>query len=317
MLYILLPLVIVIAWLRYRFYRQTTYRHSLTGTFKKSAFIHTHPRNAIFFIIRFLTLLILALLIARPQWVNVQSKVPVEAISIILLLDLSGSMQFQDDGDNRSRVEVAKIEAVRFIEKRINDAIGLVIFGKDALSRCPITHDKKLLKDMVNDLNIGVIDPDGTMLATAIITAANRLKHVKTKSKVMILLTDGEPSEGDMNPDMAVEIAKKMGIKIYTVGIGSEQEEVFVHPLYGIVAKPKVNSNLLKKIARETNGQFFMAHNARDMRTIYDTIDQLEKTKLEVPIFSDYHDIFFPVVLSIVALILTELGLSTFMWFGI
>jgi len=210
---------------------------------------------------------------------------------------------------------VAKSEAIRFIEKRHADAIGLVLFGKDTVSRCPITFDKQMLQNVVDELKIGVIDADGTMLITGIVTAANRLKHSESKSKVMIVLTDGEPSEGDMDPSIGIDVAKKLGIKIYTVGIGSEQDQVFMHPLYGIVTKHKVNKDLLTKIAHQTGGHYFLARNAGDMRRIYDTIDGLEKTKHEVPMFSLYYDLMIPFVAVIMILLLGELFFSTYVWF--
>src|SRR5690606_37531747 len=143
---------------------------------------------------------------------------------------------------------------------------------------------------------------------------ANRLKHSQAKSKVMIVLTDGEPSEGDMDPSVGIDVAKKLGIKIYTVGIGNEQEQVFMHPMYGVVAKPKVNKELLTKIATETGGYYFLARNAGDMRRIYDKIDALEKTEHEVPMFSLYYDLLIPFVAAVMVLLFGELFLSTYVW---
>jgi len=297
-------------------YKQIVYRHALGNAIKKNCAVSTHIYKTVFYCVRLLTLILLALLIAKPQIVDSRSKVPVQGIDIILDLDVSGSMQFKDyDDDNRSRFDVAKEEAIRFIEKRDHDALGLVLFGKDTVSRCPITFDKQLLKEVVEELKLGVINSDGTMLITSIVTAANRLKHSQSKSKVMIVLTDGEPSEGDMDVSVGIEVAKKLGIKIYTVGIGSEEERVFMHPLYGMVAQPKVNKELLTKIARDTGGYYFLARNARDMRRIYDKIDALEKTDHEVPVFSVYYDLLVPFIMVIMGLVFAELIFSTFVWF--
>lgn len=221
-----------------------------------------------------------------------------------------------DKDDERSRVEIAKAEAIRFIEKRTNDAIGLVLFAHDAVSRSPLTHDKKMLRHLVEQLHVGLIEPRATVLSTAIISAINRLKNSKAKSKIIIVLTDGEPSENDIPAPIAIEAAKKLDIKIYTIGIGSDKP-MFIQTLYGIMQSPGVNAPLLKKIAQETGGQFFMAKNAKDMRMIYDTIDALEKTENETPIFSNYWDIFVPFVWIIIGLLVTELAVSTFIWFGI
>src|SRR5579872_785348 len=298
--------------------RTVVYRYSLGHAIKKNGMATVHVHKKVFYMLRVLVLLLLALAIAKPQIVDSRSQVPVAGIDIILVLDVSGSMQFRDyDDDERSRFEVAKAEASRFIEKRTNDALGLVLFGKDAVSRCPITFDKELLQRVVEELKLGVIDSDGTMLITGIITAANRLKHSHAASKVMIVLTDGEPSEGDMDPSVGIDVAKKLGIKIYTVGIGSEQEVVFMHPLYGLVAKPKVNKELLTKIASQTGGHYFLAHSEADMRRIYDTIDALEKTEHDVPMFSVYYDLLVPFVGFIMMIIFFELFFSTYVWFAL
>lgn len=316
-LYILFPLVFAIVLLRWRLRRPIIFRYSLASVLYSSNVMHSHLSRTIFFLLRFISLMLLAFLIAKPQLVDERSKVKVEGIDIVLVLDVSGSMQLSDfEDDNRSRVEVAKDEAVRFIKKRQNDAIGLVIFAQDALSRAPLTMDKLLLKEIVQDLKIGIINPDGTKLATAIVTAVNRLKNSKAKSKVMILLTDGEPSEDDLDSSVAIEVAKKFGIKIYTVGIGSKEDRVG-YDIFGRMLRVRVNKELLQTIARETGGQFFMASDARDMRSIYNTIDKLETTKMEVPIFSKYYDIFMPFIFVLIGLLLFELILSIFVWFGI
>ena len=314
---ILLGIIPFILIARRLLYKTVIYRYSLGNTLKKKNIISQFHKK-VFYFLRLLVLLLLALVVAKWQLVDSRSKIPVSGIDIVLVLDVSGSMQFKDyDDDDRSRFEVAKAEAIRFIEKRDQDALGLVLFGKDTMSRCPITFDKQLLKNVVDELKLGVIDADGTMLVTGIVTAANRLKHSQSKSKVMIVLTDGEPSEGDMDSSVGIDVAKKLGIKIYTVGIGNEQEQMIMHPLYGVMVRPKVNKELLTKIARETGGYYFLARNAGDMRQIYDKIDALEKTEHEVPMFSLYYDLLIPFVAVIMGLLFCELFLSTYVWFGL
>lgn len=318
LLYVLIPLVIIATIVRMLWHKRIVYRHSLVSSFARLGLESGPLRKTILLILRGGALLILAFLIAKPQLVDPQSKVTLEGVDIVLVLDASGSMHFVDDKkDRRTRFDIAKTEAVRFVHKRTNDAIGLVIFGNDALSRCPITHDKLLLRQIIEELQLGIIDANGTKLAMAMATAINRLKHSKATSKIMILLTDGEPSPGDMNPDEVIAVAKRLGIKIYTIGIGSEKEEIIVDPLMGFVAKGKVNTELLHHIASATGGQSFMAHNAQDMRDIYDTIDSLERTRIEAPIFTNYVDIFIPFIFIVMALICAELILSTWVWFGL
>ncbi len=237
----------------------------------------------------------------------------------MLVLDVSGSMSTQDySDDERSRFDVAKDEAIRFIQARPNDAIGIVLFGKDAVSRCPLTLDKKMLETIIMQTQLGVVDHDGTVLSRGILTAANRLKNSTAKSNVMIVLTDGEPTPEDADPAVAIEIAKQLKIKIYTIGIGSDEDRVVMHPIFGAIGKmPKVNKELLTKIAQETGGKFFLARNAQDMRAVYKTIDALEKSDIETPLFTKYYDIFMTGVWIVFALLLFEVALSTTIWFGI
>ena len=239
--YWLVPLVVILFCTKKFLASGAFYTYPLASTLARSGQTHAPTHKKVFAFLRGLSLALIAFLIAKPQLVDSRSNIIIDGIDIMLVLDVSGSMQFQDyDDDKRSRLEVAKDEALRFVNKRTNDAIGLVIFGKDALSRVPLTLDKRIINDLViSTLEIGIIDPDGTVLATAIITAANRLKNSKAKSKIMIVLTDGAPSDNDTDPTIAIEMAQKMGIKIYTVGIGSDEEQFMMHPLYGMFQSQK------------------------------------------------------------------------------
>jgi len=318
LLYLLVPTVIVLAFIRLRFAKQARYRYSLASEIKTDGLARKHPYKTIFFVLRLCMLLGLAFLIARPQLVDPQSKVKVEGINIILTLDISGSMNLRDDEhDARTRVEVAKEEAIHFINKRDNDAIGLVLFANDAVSRCPLTVDKKILNSTMREVDIGLLNPDGTLLSRGLITAVNRLRKVKGRSNIIILLTDGTPSEGDLDPAVAIEAAKQLGIKVYAIGIGSDEDKSFVHPFFGVVIYPKINKELLQQIAHQTGGKFFLASNPQDMRAIYDTIDKLEKIEQELPVFTHYYDIFMKFLWILFILIALEILLSSVIWFGI
>lgn len=298
--------------------KKPVYRYSLAGHLARSGHTKAPTHKHVYLVLRVLTLALLALLIAKPQLVDSRSSILIDGIDIMLVLDASASMQFQDyDDDQRSRFQVAKDEAIRFVDKRVDDAIGLVIFGKDALSRIPLTMDKKLINTIISGLELGFIDPDGTVLSTAIISAANRLKNSHAKSKIMIVLTDGAPSENDTDPNLAIELAQKLGIKIYTIGIGSDEDQYIMHPFMGLIPKPKINRPLLVKIAQDTGGKFFLARNSKDMRAVYDTIDSLERTQRETSLYNKYYDIFIPGVCMIIALMLLELILSATIWFGL
>lgn len=316
-LYWLIPALVCVMLWRWKMYRPVRYRFTLVQEFIKRHIVSSDFYKRLLNFLRLFALTSIALLVAQPRLVDVDSKVPVEGIDIMLVLDVSGSMRFQDDeSDPRSRLEVAKDEAIRFVEKRDNDAIGLALFANDSLSRVPLTMDKQLLKRVIQEIELGFINPDGTLLFTGVLTAANRLKHSKAKSKVMILLTDGEPTDGDMSPQIVLDIVKQLGIKVYTIGIGSDTPK-YQQTFMGFVMVPGVNRPLLERISNATGGKFFLAKSPRDMRAIYDTINALETSEQEVPIFSRWYDVAFFAVWGIIALLCIELLLSTFVWFSL
>lgn len=317
-LYFCIPFLLVIFVLRIKWYRPVTWRYSMGSYCAQYGIAQRFFGTRILSFLHAMLLLLLALFIAKPQLVDERSLVPVQGIDIVLVIDASGSMQFIDDQDDeRSRFTVAKDEAIRFVQKRDNDAIGLVIFGNDAVTRSPITQDKKTVERIIRELELGFIDPDGTVLATGMMTALNRLKYSDAKSKIMIVLTDGEPSPHDQNPEVPLEIAKKLGIKIYTIGIGADTPRRIMHPLYGIVVIPTVNKELLERIAHDTGGKFFQAKNPKDMRAIYETIDTLEKNEHTMPIFSRFYELFVCYGYWMLVIVWVMLLLSTFVWFNI
>lgn len=316
LLIILLPLICGLVWYRWYHYKKTAFAYPVTqllAKVSKSVTLHQYA----FFLLRLMSLLGLSLLIAKPQLIDKSSQVHVEGIDIMLVLDVSGSMLFFDDPRNpQARIDIAKNEALRFVDKRESDPMGLVLFGKEAVSRCPLTLDKRIIKDILNAVRIGVIPQDGTVLAKGMIIGASRLKNSQAKSKVMIVLTDGEPSQEDSSIDQAIAIALQLGIKIYTIGVGDDQGGFFNHPQYGLIpCGSNLNGELLKKIAYKTGGRYFEAKKQHDLRSIYDQIDQLEKTEYDTTIFSSYYDIFVPFVWLIIMMVLLELILSTFVWF--
>lgn len=259
----------------------------------------------------------LVLLIARPQKIDEQSKVMVEGIDIMLVLDVSLSMQFFDDlKTEKSRLAIAKEEAINFLKKRENDPIGIVFFGNQAISRCPATLDKTVLEDIIKNYELGEIDGTGTVLTQGIVTALNRLRKSDASSKVIIMLTDGMPSENDLPPEYAITLAKKYGVKIYTIGIGGSQGGFIRHPQTGSVipARTGLNQHLLQVIAQETGGRAFLATNQKDLQTIYQRIDQLEKKEYETDVYKKYYDIFIPFLWILFILMSAEFVLTTLVW---
>jgi Ca-activated chloride channel family protein len=322
LLYGLIPAFILIVLYRWFLYRSPIYRYPLTSKIihEKLSTIAYHKH--ILFALRAAALLGLIFLTTRPQWVDERSKVNVEGIDIVLAVDVSESMGFFDDlRDRRPRIEVAKQEAIRFIEKRSNDPIGVVIFGREAVSCCPLTLDKSILKEIVGGLKLRMIDSSGTWLGTGLATAVNRLKNSKSQSKIIILLTDGAPTPPEkIDVQTAMELAKQFGIKVYTIGIGNEQGGFFVHPMLGGALQQMyspINAELLKSIAAATGGKFFRAQNAQEMHDVYSTIDRLEKTEYETNLFHHYYEAFITFIWFVLALIGIELMLKLWLWRGV
>lgn len=258
----------------------------------------------------------LLIALARPREPDPQSLVRIEGRDIVLTLDVSGSMQLFDDlSDTRSRWQVAQDEARRFIARRPHDPIGLVYFGAFALSRCPITLDKPLLDTIVRDTKLGDIDPHGTMLSQAIALSVQRLRHATSQNRIIILLTDGSPSEQDIPVDKAVSLAQKAGIRVYTIGVGAENGGFFVDPLAGVQqVRDTMNHHLLRYIAEQTGGQHFHAHNPQEVRMVYDAIDALEASEHDAPQYTHYYEYFMPFLWCAYICILLELLVTTYIW---
>ena len=320
-LWILLPLLLLAIIYRLKFYRYPRYVFPLSSFFAVEGFSGRYSyQRSILFVLRILALCLLALFAARPQWVDERSVVNVNGVDIVIALDVSDSMRMFDDlSDRRSRIAVAKQEAIRFVDKRTSDPIGLVLFGAEAISRCPLTLDKPILKDIIGSIELGVVDPRGTSLGTGLSVAVSRLKQSKAKSRVIVLLTDGQPTPHTdlVDPIHAIDLAKQLGIKVYAVGIGSEREAYLEAPGWGLVPQPhSLNVALLEKIASETGGQFFRAKNPSDMRTIYNKIDQLEKTEIQTNLFHNYYEAFLHFIWLVFLLIALEYSLRLFVWRG-
>jgi len=320
--YMLIAIVFAVSCIVYRLwlYRPTVYRYPLTDFIVQGRLQSSLVSTQFFFWIRVIAFILMIILIGKPQFVDSKSKITMDGIDIVLALDVSGSMALFDDlADRRTRLAVAKQEALKFIEKRTNDAIGLVIFGRYALARCPLTVDKGILKSIIQDLEIGQPSSDMqqmTMLSQGLVTAMRRLQGSKAKSKIVVLLTDGAPSPGDLAPQDALNIAKELGIKVYTVGIGNDKGGFINDAVFGVqrVDTP-LNKSLLRTIAESTNGKFFEAKNPQDLAHIYETIDRLEKHSSEVEIYHNYYDYFMPLLWLVMGLLLVELFMATFVWF--
>ncbi len=255
-------------------------------------------------------LLIVAL--ARPQTYSSSREVTTEGIDIVLCLDMSGSMMSEDLKPNR--IDAAKAVAAQFIKSRPNDRIGLVIFGRQAFTQCPITIDHNVLLNLLHQVKLGMVNPDGTAIGNAIADAVARLKDGTAKSKIVILLTDGENNAGEIDPMTAAEIAKTYGVRVYTIGVGTNGSAPYpVQTPLGTqyqMLPVKIDENLLRNIANTTGGEYFRATDNSSLREVYHTIDKLEKSKIKVTSYSSTTELFAGWLDAGLILLLLELGLS-------
>jgi Ca-activated chloride channel family protein len=241
-----------------------------------------------------LAFLLLGVAMARPQSGTRELDVKSEGIDIIVVIDASGSMKAEDFQPN-NRLFVAKHVASSFVEGRVGDRIGVVVFAGEAFTQCPLTLDHGVLLDLISSIDFG-IEPDGTAIGSAIATAVNRLRKSEAKSKVVILLTDGKNNSGAVDPLTAADAAAALGIKIYTIGVGAKGEAPYPidDPLYGrrYVRMPSdVDDESLTEIAKKTGGLYFRATSSEALQEIYARIDRLEKTTVETREYVDYADL--------------------------
>ena len=262
-------------------------------------------------ILRMIVFTMLVLILARPQTRHSWGTRTVEGIDIMLAMDVSTSMLAEDLRPNR--MEAAKEVAAEFISGRPDDNIGLTIFAGEAFTQCPMTNDHQSLLNMLHNVRTdiaarGLIE-DGTAVGMGLANAVSRLKDSKAKSKVVILLTDGSNNRGDISPLTAAEIAKSLGIRVYTVGVGTNKVARYPMPVGGTVqyinVPVEIDTKTLGEIARKTDGKFYRATNTDELKQIYQDIDTLEKTKFDVKKFSKRNDAYQPfAAVAILALLL-------------
>lgn len=294
-LFIILPFLIF-WYLKKNKNREGTLRYSNIGLVKsvEKSSIKKKYRHLLFA----LRLLVIALLIvsfARPQSGRTEEEIITEGIDIVLALDISSSM-LAEDFKPKNRLEAAKAVAADFIRGRRNDRIGLVVFAAKSLTQCPLTLDYSILLDFIARVESGMIE-DGTAIGMAVANAANRLRDSKAKSKVIILLTDGQNNRGQLDPITAAKVADAFDIRIYTVGVGKHGDALYPidDPIFGkrYVRMPvEIDEASLKEIARITDGSYFRATDKERLDNIFKEIDQLEKTKIEVKQFTRFKELF-------------------------
>lgn len=261
------------------------------------------------FIVRLLAVSAIILALARPQLIYQEENAEGEGVDIILCIDVSGSMTTTDFQPNR--LEAAKNVAIDFVNKRLTDRIGVVIFSGESFTQCPLTTDHEVLIEQIKYIHNGQLTADGTAIGSGLATSVDRLRSSKSKSKVVILLTDGENNGGLIDPKTAKEIAKAFSVKVYTIGVGTEGEvqQPTQTPL-GIVMKTvkvAIDEKLLKEIADETGGKYFRAKDNENLAGIYTEINNLEKSKVEIRKKTIRVDRFYPFLFAALGLLFLEL----------
>ena len=226
--------------------------------------------------------------LSRPQLVDKITETSVEVVDMVLVLDISSSMLADDFQPNR--LEAVKKTAVNFINSRKSDRIGIIVFAGESFIQCPLTVDKSVLKSLIDEINIVSKEYDGTAIGMAIANATNRLRKSLVKSKVMVLLSDGSNNSGEIDPRTAAELALQYDIKIYTIGAGTNQAFTRI-PGRGLI-KNEIDEETLKFIANKTGGKFFRATDIKALESIYNEIDTLERSEIEVKEYSNYNEIY-------------------------
>ncbi len=263
------------------------------------------------FVLRCFTVACLVVALARPQHIITEQQTEGEGIDIILCFDISGSMTEKDLLPNR--LQASKDVALDFVNDRPGDRIGVVIFSRQSFTLCPLTTDKNTLITQISRIQSGFLTEDGTAIGSGLATSVDRLRNMKTKSRIIILLTDGVDFGGTIPPDIAKEMAKLYGIKVYTIGVGSEKEidEQLDTPFGKVSNRKKLEFNeaLLKNIATETGGQYFHATDRETLQKIYTSINQLEQSKIEITTYRRFTEEFLPWVIAALALLVLEMVL--------
>ena len=325
-LLLLLLVIPVLAWLKGRRSRQPAFLYSSVQLVKSIIGITQSRTGAILVKLRWLTLALFIVALAQPRFVLSETRVNANGVDIVLALDMSGSMNAEDDGfvlngQQTTRFLLAQDVLKKFINKRQNDRLGLVVFATSAYVAVPPTLDHDFLLANLERLEIGSISPNNTAIGSALVTALNRLRDLKSKSKIVILMTDGQNNSGKVPPLTAAEAAKALGVKVYTVGVGTRGEAripVGRDPFSGRTMYQRqpvdVDEDTLKQIAQMTSAKYYRADSSETLNKIYDDIDRLEKSDAEVKKYTQYQEMFPWAIASGIGVLLLEVLLANTIW---
>ena len=238
--------------------------------------------------IQYLSMFLIILGLSRPRMIESLQEKNIEIVDIVLVIDISSSMLATDFQPNR--LEVVKKTAKDFITQRKGDRLGILVFAGESFIQCPLTIDNEVLLSLMSEIKVAQQSYDGTAIGMAIANATNRLRNSDAKSKVMILLSDGSNNAGELDPNTAADLAKQFGIKIYTIGAGTNQDVSFI-PGRGYI-RNEIDEETLRAIAKQTGGQYFRATNTEGLKEIYSTINALERTEVEIKVFTQYRELY-------------------------
>jgi Ca-activated chloride channel homolog len=320
-LLLLLLALPVLAWLKGKRGREAAFLYSSVQLVKGITGINRSRVGQILLRMRWVALALFIIALARPQLGEGQATIRASGIDIVVALDLSGSMASEDfelRGERVNRLAIAKDVLERFVTKRANDRIGIVAFAGRAYIASPLTLDHDFLLENIQRLNLNTIE-DGTAIGSALSAALNRLRDLQSKSKIVILMTDGQNNAGQVPPLTAADAAQTLGVKVYTIGVGTRgtapypQVDPFGRKVY-VQLPVDIDEETLTQIATKTGGKYFRADNADTLRAVYGEIDRLEKTEVEVKKYQRYRELFPWVVLPGLVVLLLEVILANTVW---
>jgi Ca-activated chloride channel family protein len=320
-LFLLLLLIPLAAWLKGRRGRSPAFLYSSVRMLDGLTSVRRSRAGQLLAALRWLALAVLITALAQPRLSSSETSVKASGVDIVVALDLSGSMRAEDfelKGERVNRLTMAKSVLEEFIRNRPNDRIGLVAFATEAYTAAPLTLDHDFLHENLDRLELGAIQEQSTAIGAALSTSLNRLRDVDSKSKLVVLMTDGQNNAGNIEPLVAADAAAALRVKVYTIGVGTHGEAPVPVNIMGqrIYRRQRVDidEDTLKAIADKTGGRYYRADNAETFRSIYREIDQLEKTEAEVRKFTQYEELFPWVLSAGMGLVLLELLLQHTIW---
>ena len=299
--------------LRRKRFKSATIKYSDIRIVRRAARTSRQRFRPLLTVLRLFAVAVLVVAFARPRSGTEYQEVTSEGVDIMLALDVSSSMQAEDFKPH-NRLYVAKEEIKKFINRRVNDRIGLVVFARYSYTQCPLTTDYGVLLNFVDQVNFGVVE-DGTAIGMAVANGINRLRESVAESKIMILLTDGDNNAGEIDPITAANLAKATDIKIYTIGAGKPGNALYPYndPLFGkryVYQPTRIDEETLKKMAEITDAKYFRARSGEELESIYTMIDELEKTEIEVASHIQYQELFHFFVYAGLLLLVLEMILG-------